>query len=249
MKTNKNNTDNNIVKKYDLMALYDPRCTKLVRATVEEKKIPTKLICDTYLYIKDLTAEQVDTYKTILSECNVKSSDGNKTYKIRFSSYKCDSVLPKVEKKSETEEMRKPADPRNKADKRKRAENHASKMATKRSIEAATRKTHAKENNKGKLKANPAVNDKKKELDHEVPVYGKSRKKIMFRRGRNKFKNANVVTPGTKEDNLAKRMRQRALKAGKYLVKKEKQEAVEKPVMKVKKGGKKPVQKELALAA
>lgn len=247
MKTS-NNTTANTVKKYDLMALYDPRCTNIVRATVEEKKVPAKIVTATYLYIKDLTAEQVDTYKKILGGCTVKSSDGTKTYKIRFSSYKCDAILPKVEKEPKPKEERKPADPKNKAAKRKRAEKHAAKYTTSLQIKAATKKANRK-NHTGKITANPDKNAEKKEMFENIPVAGRNRKKIMFRRGKSMFKNAYKVTPGTHEDNLAKKMRQRAKKAGQYIIKQETKEAVKQPVMQVKKGGKKPVQKEMALAA
>lgn len=231
------------------MAIYDPRCTNIVRATVEENKVPTKIVTATYLYIKDLTAEQVDTYKKILGGCTVKSSDGTKTYKIRFSSYKCDAILPKVEKEPKPKEERKPADPKNKAAKCKRAKKHARKYTTRQQMKMTAKKASRKDRYAGKFTANPDKDAKKKEMLENIPVAGRNRKKVMFRRGKSMFKNAYKVTPGTHEDNLAKKMRQRAKKAGQYLVKQETKKAVKQPVMQVKKGSKKPVQKEMALAA
>lgn len=251
-------TTDNIIKKYDLMAIYDPRCTNIVHATVEEKKVPAKIIADTYLYIKDLTSDQVDTYKNILSGCTLKSSDGTKTYKISFSSYKCDAILPKEKKdpKASIEERANKRTPfqntdnatkeANKAAKRARAAKHAAKRIAKQQMLLAANKLTE---HIGKHAANPNKDDKKKELLEGIPLAGRNQKKIMFRRGKSGFKNTYKVTPGTKENNLAKKMRQRANKAGQYLIKQETKQAVKQPVMQVKKGHKKPVQKEFALAA
>lgn len=231
-------SDNNITKMYDLMVTYDARCIDVIKATVAEKKVPTKVLTTTYLYIKNLTSEQVDSYKKILSACEVKSSDGTKTYKVRFSSYKCDAILPKEKKEEKNTEEHKPADPKNKQAKLDRLARKAKKKNTQKAIAAATRSCHRGGgfNTAHALKRN--ANKKEHKVGRNARLWYIDDESGMTRW---------IHKTGTLETNLEKKIRQRATKAGKYVIKQE----TPKPVMTATKTKKttKPVQKKLALAA
>ena len=54
-----------------------------------------------------------------------------------------------------------------------------------------------------------------------TPRYGRNAKKLIFRFGKHRFKAISKVVRGSKETLLEKKLRQRAQKAGRYLIKKE----------------------------
>lgn len=224
---------------YDLMATYDARCIDLIKATVAEKKVPTKVLTTTYLYLKGLTAEQVESYKNILSECKVNSSDGTKTYKIRFSAYKCDAILPKVETE-DTAKERKLADPKNKERKLKRLAKKASKRKTELAIAKAARMVHH----------GGGIN-----TAYALKRNARKKQGLAGRKSKNNYvdDNKGVTTVhyrrGTLESNLQKHIRQRAEKAGKYVIKQEEKKTPTMRANKPSKANMKPVQKKLALAA
>lgn len=222
---------------YDLMATYDARCIDLIKATVAEKKVPTKVLTTTYLYLKGLTAEQVESYKKILSECQVNSSDGTKTYKIRFSAYKCDAILPKVETKTETKERTLKG---GKDRKLARLAKKAASYKTEPAIAKAARMIHH----------GGGIN-----TAHALKRNARKKQGLTGRGAKNNYLNneKQVLTTthkrGTLESNLQKHIRQRANKAGKYVIKQEEKKAATMSVNKPNKAIMKPVQKKLALAA
>jgi len=216
-----NNTTSNEVKKYNLIVQYDPKCTKVVKATVDEHKIPHSVMTDTFMTIPNLTMEEVENYKALLRPCKVSSSDGTRTYNIRFGAWKYVEKKTINEKKPHTHT------------------NNTPEVAAKAKAERKAKKALEK------FKKNEHKDDKKKE---QPPVYGRNSKAYNYRHGKSNFKNTYKVTPGTKENNLEKKLRQRAQKACKFIDKQNKKKTLTVAVNSRKKASK-PVQKELALAA
>lgn len=222
----KNNTTSTEVKKYTLIVQYAPQCTKVVKDTVEAKKIPHSVFTDTYFTIPNITTEDVEKYKDILRPCAVNSTDGTRLYRIRFGAWKYNEVVHKEEPKAHSHTNNTPE------------------------VAAAAKKARKEKKTLAKFKKNEHKDDdKKSSAENPTPLHGRNAKKLMFRHGKHHFKNTTTVRPAIVESTLEKKTRQRAQKAVKYITKRETLASLRKRVNSPKTAPKKAVQTEMKLAA
>ena len=224
-KTN-NTTANEVTKKYTLIVQYDPKCDKVVRATVEENKIPHSVITNYFFTIPNITMEEVEKYKEMLRPCAVNRTDGTRLYRIRFGAWKYKETVIKEEKTPHSHTNNTP------------------------DVAAAAKKDRKEKKTLTKFQKNEHKDDKKKPTaENPIPIYGRNAKKLAYRHGKNKFKNTTKVAPAIVESTLEKKTRQRAQKACRYITKQTTLKDFRMHANKPKTAPKKPVQTEMALAA
>lgn len=198
-------------KKYNIMILFNP----ILNDQVDEIIAKNKLKCDKritgYARFDAVSEEDYNKIKYLFKECSVTNTHEfkvfdkeNKTFVIHTKERVLTpqivatrakiTVWTEKKKTNNTKEVRQAAKARRKAN----------NIAKHRKFEK-----HSTNEKKKSTKENP------------VPSYGRKAKAMTFRHGKHKFKSVAKVTPATKETNLAKKLRQRAQKAGRYLIKKE----------------------------
>lgn len=222
----KNNITSTEVKKYTLIVQYDPKCDSVVKATVEQNKIPHSVMTNYFFIIPNITMEEVEKYKAMLRPCAVSSSDGTRTYRIRFGAWKYKEVVSKEKKEP------------------KKHTNNTPETA------AAAKAARKEKKTLEKFKKKEHKDDKKKpSAENPIPLHGRNAKKLAFRHSKNHFKSTKAVTPAIVESTAEKKVRQRAQKAGRYVIKQMTLQDLRMQANKPKSTSKKPVQKEMALAA
>lgn len=244
----KNNTivttenDNNITatttkvedKKYTLYVMFHTKSAAMIENTIKDNNIPYSIKTDSYVTIVNIGEDDAEKYKELFRKCSVSSSDGTKTYRVRFGMWKYKATTTKT------------------------AEHNSKKHTTNTPETAAKAKAERKakkalvRHQKSEYSANR--NELKKDAEAaakegRVPVVGRNAKKLIFRASKHKFKSTARVCPGTKENNLQKKLRKRAEKACRYIVKQEKKESVRVAGNAHKTTNKKATQLELPLAA
>lgn len=198
-------------KKYNIMILFNPVLNDQVDDTIAKNKLKCDRRITGYARFDAVSEEDYNKIKSLFKECSVTNTHEVRVFdkeKKTFVTHTKERVLTPqivatrakitvwVEKKktNNTKEARQAA----------RARRKASNIAKHRKFEK-----HSTNEKKKSTKENP------------VPSYGRKAKVMTFRHGKHKFKSVAKVTPATKETNLAKKLRQRAQKAGQYLIKKE----------------------------
>jgi len=230
-------------KKYNIMILFNPILNDQVDDTIAKNKLKCDRRITGYARFDAVSEEEYTKIKELFKDCKVENIKKVEVYDRETRKFVTKTVkrtiTPQivahrakitvwVEKKktNNTKEVRQAARAARKA---RNIANHPKfvKRADK------TKKTPTAEN----------IN-----IEGKGALKGKNAKTIKFRHARHKFKSVAKVTPGKVETLRDKKLRERALKAGRYLIKKE---VHKDPVSKKAKTpkSKKPVQQTLKLAA
>ena len=210
-------------KRYDIMAQYHAVLNNSVREIISKEKIKYAILTDTYFVCTNLTKQECETLEAKFKDCKESRGQSKSPWTIKFAKWKSKTIIHNSKTQhtntNNTEEVR------------------SSARSTRKAKNIAKHPKFAKHAN----------NEKKKSTkENPVPMHGRKDKIMAFRHGKNKFKSTAKVTPALKETSLEKKLRQRALKAGKYLIKQEKKAST--TPIKVKKS-KKPVQQKFKFAA
>ena len=106
----KNNTivttenDNNITatttkvedKKYTLYVMFHTKSAAMIENTIKDNNIPYSIKTDSYVTIVNISEDDAEKYKELFRKCSVSSSDGTKTYRVRFGMWKYKATTTKT---------------------------------------------------------------------------------------------------------------------------------------------------------
>lgn len=208
-------------KMYDVLIQFDTRCKNNIDEKFKKNKIKPDLITNTYAYMRGVTAEKRKELANLVDDCGITIK--NKTYKIHVSANKA-HALPEKERRT-----RKPT---NNTDEAKQ-----------------TARKARKDKNKAAAKAKHEYAQKRKAQKKACIVGRKA--KLHYMIDKDKPKTVQHNRGGNLGTRLETKLKERAKKAGQYLIKKEKA----KPLSVAKKAENKPstkhkvVQQKLPLQA
>ena len=212
-----------IEKRYDIHAQYHETLSSKVRNIIEKNKIKYAILTDYFFICSNLSKEECDALQEKFKDCVISRPSGRGSSHIKFSKWKSKTIVCR-EKTPHT---------------------HTNNTKEVHQAARASRKT--KNIAKHPKFVKHSTNEKKKTTkENLIPIRGRKAKIMAYRHGKHKFKSVAKVTPALKETSLEKKLRQRAQKAGQYLIKKEKKASMA-PVKTSKQ--KKPIQQKLKFAA
>lgn len=192
--------NNSTAKRYDVLVQYHSVLKERVRKIVETNKIKYAILTDAYFVCSNISEEEYLALVDKFKDCKVeRTANKNRVISVKFAKWKSKTIISNTK-----EDKKKPSNNTNEARQKARA-------ARKAKNKAAHQKFVKYANNDAKR---PTANN-------PVPLHGRNTKKLMCRHGMNKFKSLAKVTPALKENSLERKLRQRAAKASKYLLKKE----------------------------
>jgi hypothetical protein len=186
-------------KRYDLLAQYQESLSAKVKSIIEKNNIKYSILTSTYFVISNLPESACNEITTAFEGCTVSRGTQHRPLKVTFAKWKTKSIITEQKEK---------------------------KCPSNNTTEA---KTAAKARRKAKnvakcpkfVKHNTSEKRKVTDENQAAPRYGRNAKKLIFRFGKHRFKAISKVVRGSKETLLEKKLRQRAQKAGRYLIKKE----------------------------
>ena len=202
-------------KKYNIMILFNPILNDQVDDTIAKNKLKCDKRITGYVRFDAVSEEDYTKIKNLFKKCSITNTHEFKVFdreKKTFVTHTKERVLTPqiiatrakitvwVEKKktNNTKEVRQAARARRKA----------------KNIAKCPKFVKHINDNKKPTKENP------------VPQCGRNKKKLTYRYCKHGFKALNKVAPALKETNLEKKLRQRAQKAGRYIIKQEKKASV-----------------------
>lgn len=212
-----------IEKRYDIHAQYHETLANKVRSIIEKNKIKYSILTDYFFICSNLSKEECDALQEKFKDCTISRPSGRGSSHIKFSKWKSKTVICR-EKTPHT---------------------HTNNIKEVKQAAHANRK--AKNIAKHPKFVKHSTNEKKKVTkETPIPMHGRKAKALAYRHAKHKFKSTEKVTPALKESTMLKKLRQRAQKAGQYLIKQEKKASI--TPIKVNKS-KKPVQQKFKFAA
>jgi hypothetical protein len=189
-------------KRYDLLAQYQEPLSTQVRAIIESNKIKYSILANTYFVISNIPSSTCKEIESAFEKCTISRGEHHRPLKVTFAKWKSKSIIV------ETKESKNPSNNTTEAKSAAKAKRKAKNVAK-------------------CPKFVKHVNDNKKPTkENPVPQCGRNKKKLTYRYCKHRFKALNKVVPALKETNLEKKLRQRAQKAGRYIIKQEKKASV-----------------------
>ena len=192
-----------IEKRYDIHAQYHETLSSKVRNIIEKNKIKYAILTDYFFICSNLSKEECDALQEKFKDCVISRPSGRGSSHIKFSKWKSKTIVCR-EKTSHT---------------------HTNNIKEAKCVARANRK--AKNIAKHPKFIKHTTNEKKKSTkENPIPIHGRKAKIIAYRHAKHKFKSTAKVVSALKETTLEKKLRQRAQKAGQYLIKQEKKASI-----------------------